>query len=387
MGSKHRIVVTVVVLVITAGLCAGGVTALRWVEVQRAEQQSVEPPTAGVDVEVAAARMRLVGHEVSSRGFLAADEQLVISSEVAGRIDGQFVEASDRVEKGGVLFEIDRALREMAVEKAKADVARMRSDLHEAQVHWQRVARLEETDSAPPIEVLEVQSAVERSKAMVRAAEVALSEAELVLDKTTIRSPVSGVVAGVLARQGEFASIGHPLAEVIVTDRVRLTVQLNDREVVSIGPGDTVEVSVSALPGEVFAGEILRIFPRATLDSRKFEVEIGISNPDGRLRPGFFAEARITPGRGSSEGGEGVREILTIPRLAVQELHRQEYCFVVVRRAGESVDRARWTLIETLPILTDPQSVQVVSGLEAGERVITLGHLHVTHDTVVRVVE
>ena len=79
--------------------------------------------------------------------------------------------------------------------------------------------------------------------------------------------------------------------------------------------------------------------------------------------------------------------MVTIPRLAVLELYRQHYCYVVRRTAAESVDRAYWTLIETLPILSDPQNVQVISGLEVGDRVVTTGLQHVTHECVVRVVE
>jgi len=387
MAAKHRVLVTTAILTITAALGTGGVAALRWVEAQKADQRATEPPEPGVDVEVAVAAYRAVSHRVAARGFVAPDEELTIASEVPGRIDGQYVEASDHVAKGDALFQIDRALHETAVQKAEAEIARTGADLHEAQVQAQRVEHLQKSDSAPPIEVLEVQTAVERAEAMAREAEVTLAEARLLLEKTTIRAPVDGIVARVHAREGEFALTGQPLAELIVTARVKLTVQLNDQEVVTLSPGDPVTVSVPALPGERFLGSVLRIFPRAALDSRKFEIEIEIPNPDGRLRPGFFAEALITPENGPSDEGDGGGEVLAIPRLAVMQLHRQEYCFIVHRRPGENLDRARWTLIETLPILTDPQNVQVISGLRPGDRVITSGLPHVSHDTVVRVVD
>ena len=69
------------------------------------------------------------------------------------------------------------------------------------------------------------------------------------------------------------------------------------------------------------------------------------------------------------------------------ELYRQHYCYVIRRRPGETVDRAIWTRIETRPVLTDPQFVEVVSGLTAGERVVTTGLQHVAHESIVRVVE
>ena len=383
----HDIVVTVVVVLVTAVLGTVGVAAYRWAEARHVDEVTETAPQPGVAVGTAVAVSRMVEIRVETRGFLEPFEEVLVAAEVPGLVERRLVEVADRVTTGDVLFQIDPSLHTVAVERALAETKRAASDLRQAEVNAERIERLKETDSANPVEVLDVETAVAKAEAYVKEAEAALAEARILLAKTTIVSPVSGVVAGVHASQGEYAHVGQPLAEVIVVNRLKLKVQLSDREAIAFTPGDLVTLATVALPGERFEGCILRIYPRAARDSRKFDVEIEVPNADGRLRPGFYAEAMLHPDQSSPDVATRSLEILTIPRLAVLDLYRQQYCYVIRRNPEEAVDRAIWTRIETRPVLTDPQSVEVISGLEAGEHVVTTGLQHVAHESIVRVVE
>lgn len=386
MAHKRNPIVTIAVLLVTAALCTAGITALRWVDADREQTVADTPPQSGVAVSVAVAATHRVSLEVSTWGFLAPFEELTIAAEVSGPIESQSVDVSDRVSKGDTLFQIDKALHAVALDKALAEKERAASDFRQARENANRVQGLQATESANPMEVLDVQTALDKAKAMVKWADATVNEARILLHKTTIASPLDGVVARIHTRQGEYAHVGQPLVDIIVTGRLKLTVQLEDREVIAFTTGDPVTMIPTALPGKTFDGRILRIYPRATLDSRKFEVEIELPNPQGQLRPGFFAQAKMVP-RPTTDGDAAAPEVLTIPRLAVLERYRQQYCYVIRRAEGESADRASLTPIETLAILTDPQNIQVVSGLQAGDRVVTTGLQHVTHGCAVRVVE
>ncbi len=387
MARGRDILVTLLVILVTAALGTVGVAAYRWAEARHQDELAKAPPRSGVAVGTAVVELRPVVMRVEARGFLEPFEQILVATEIPGRIERRTVEIADRVARDEPLFQIDRSLHSVAVDKALAETRRAASDLRQAEVNAKRIERLKETDSANPLEVLDVETALTKAKAYVKAAEAALAEARILLEKTTIVSPVNGVVAAVHAHQGEYAQVGQPLAEVIVVDQLKLKVQLSDREAVASSPGDPVTLQTTALPGETFAGRILRIYPRAAFDSRKFEAEIEVPNPDGQLRPGFYAEATMTPQNESQANTPQVHEILTIPRLAVMERHRQQYCYVVRRRPGEDVLRAIWTPIESRSLLTDPKLVEVVAGLKAGDRVITTGLQHVDHESIVRVGE
>ncbi len=382
-GSRDTIAVFVVLLM-SAALCVGGVVAMRWTRAteEPANVHPVEGTGAAVSVARVAATKRSL--EIDSRGFLVPFEELTVSAEVSGSVEKQLVDVSDHVRKGSPLFQIDNSLRDVAIEKALADAKSAASDVHNAEENARRVERLKETDSARPIESLDAETALAKALALAQRADAAVTEARILKDKSTLIAPRDGVIAHVYARQGEYARAGQPLVDIIVVDRLKLTVQLDDREIVDLTVGDPVSMVAPALPGHTFSGSILRIFPRAVPDSRKFEVEILVPNPDQRLRPGFFVEAKITP---TPSQAAAQPMILTVPRLAISELYRQQYCFVVRQDPNGEAERAYWTPIETLPILTDPQHVQVVSGLHLGDRVVTTGLQHVTDGCAVRIVE
>jgi len=382
-GSRDSIAV-VVVLLMSAALGVGGVVALRWTKASDERTEARPMETSGVAVSVASVTATKRSLEIDSRGFLVPFEELTLSAEVSGTVEEQLVDVPDRVHKGDTLFQLDDSLRDVAINKALADAKGAASDVHKAEENARRVERLKETDSARPVESLDAETALAKANAVAQRAQAAVAEARLLKNKSTLIAPRNGVIARIYARQGEYAHAGQPLVDIIVLDRLKLTVQVDDREIVELVPGDTVAMVATALPGRTLSGSILRIFPRAVPDSRKFEVEILVPNPDRRLRPGFFVEAKIKP---TPLHAADQPTILTLPRLAISELYRQQYCFVVRKDINGGVERAHWTPIETLPILTDPQHVQVVSGLHLADRVVITGLQHVTDDCAVRIVE
>ncbi|MCH7526537.1 MAG: efflux RND transporter periplasmic adaptor subunit [Planctomycetes bacterium] len=382
---QRKIGVTAGLLLVTAVFVAGGISVLKLAEADHDQEIRATSVDRGVLVQVVEATVREASFEVSAWGFLKPFEERRVSAEVPGYVASQAVEVSDRVTEGSVLFQLDGALRQAAMSKAEAALDRARSEHRLARENYKRVALLEAKDSANPTEVLQVTTNLEVADAAVRQAEETVEEARILLDKTTIRSPLAGQVARIHTRQGEYAHVGQPLVDLIETDRLKLAIQLGAREVIAFAPGDPVTMLVSAIPALRFEGRILWISPSARPDSRQFEVVIEVPNHDGRLRPGFFVQATLVPRSDGAHRFEEAASFVAIPRMAIFERYRQTYCYVIRHQAGQSVERAFRTRIETLPIPSDPEHVRVISGLEPGDRVVTTGLPHVTHEAVVRV--
>ncbi|MEE9294105.1 MAG: efflux RND transporter periplasmic adaptor subunit [Phycisphaerae bacterium] len=396
MASKRDTTVLVIVLLVTAALGAAGVAALKRAEARRAQSTTEPPPELGVAVGIAVARSRTIAVQVDASGFLQPFEQLTISTQVPGHVENQYVEVSDRVNAGDMLFQLDASLRTTAVEKARAAVDRADSELKLAVDNLNRMQRLEAQRSTNPTEVLQVETQHAIAQAMLKKAQAALREALIMLDKMLIRAPITGEIALVHTRQGEYAHAGQPLVDIMESDRLKLIVQLSDREIVAFAPQDPVTMRPSALPGETFAGQVLRIHPRATLDSRMFEVEIEVPNADHRLRPGFHVHATLHQkarhtDKTHHDVGSAVRtaqtKVVTIPRAAVFENYRRKYCYVVKKRGDDDRQHAVRTPIDVAPLLSDLQHVQVLTGVQPGDRVITTGLQHVTHQSIVRVID
>jgi RND family efflux transporter MFP subunit len=377
---------TITVLAVTAVLVAGGIGTFKLARANRSPEDRRAIADGGIPVRVATASVREVPYEISAWGYLSPFVELTVSAEVPGFVQSQHVEASDRVAEGDVLFQLDRALPKSALVKAKAELERARSQHRLARQNHAHIQSLEEKDSVNQLEVSQVTTELEVALAAVHRAEQIVEEARILLDKTEIRSPLRGQVARVHTRQGEYAHVGRPLVDLIETDRLKLVLQMDDRDVITFSEGDPVSMTVEAIPNASFEGLILRRFPSARADSRKFDVEVEVPNPEGRLRPGFSVRATlIKPVEASRSDESGT--FASIPRIAVFERFRQKYCYVVSRLDGESVDRAILTRIEALPVPSDPEYVQVIGGVGVGDRVVTTGLPHVTDQTIVRVVE
>ncbi len=384
---KLRNVLVIAVIVLgTAALVVAGVAALNYAEEKRADATQIVPPDRGVAVGVATATQRDARLDVTVSGFLDAFEEITISAQIPGFVQIQHVEVSDRVDKGKTLFEMDASLREVDLKKANAVAARAQAEFDLANEDVKRIQRLNTQGSTNPREVLLVDTAHATAKAMLDQAVASVDEAEILLGKTIITAPFAGHVARVHTRQGEYAHAGQPIVDLIDMDRLKLIVQLNDRQVVAFAPQDPVTMRASARPSRKFDGRILRIHPSAAIDSRMFEIEIEIPNPEHSLRPGFFVTAELAQQDSSGSSPKDV-EVLTIPRTAVFERYRQQYCFVVRSAEGESVERAYLTPLRTAPFLADMKTVQVLAGIQPGDRVITTGLLHATHEAIVRVSE
>jgi len=387
METGRNAMVVIGVLLVTAALGFAGVGALREADARR--QRSATPTEAelGVPVQVAVASLREMVLEVATRGFLEPFERVTVSAEVSGYVQARLIEAADGVEMGDPLFRIDDALLRTALDKALADAGRVRSDLELAAENRRRIEKLMVEESANPTEELQVNTEYAKAEAMVRHADAVVHEARILLDKTVVHSPLTGVVARVHTRGGEYVHAGQPLVDIIEVDRLKLVAQLDDREVVSFAPGDPVTLFVPATPDVRVQGSVLRIYPSAAMGSRRFEVEVQVPNSDRRLRPGFYVEANLKRAEGTPGGPERAARILTIPRIAIIEQYRRQFCYVIQFAGNEPFERVTETPIETVPLLSDPRQVQVVSGLAEGDRVVTTGLQHVTHGCEVRIVE
>jgi Cu(I)/Ag(I) efflux system membrane fusion protein len=111
--------------------------------------------------------------------------------------------------------------------------------------------------------------------------------------KFTILSPVSGHVFGKSIVAGQEVQEGYPMFEVVDLQSVWVLAQIYEHELALVKPGQTVEATVEAFPGERFAGKVDFIQPRLDTSTRTIEVRFTVANPSFRLLPGMFATVTL----------------------------------------------------------------------------------------------
>lgn len=174
----------------------------------------------------------------------------------------------------------------------------------------------------------------------------------------TLGSPISGVVQELDVRTGMTVAAGATLARVNGLGRVWLSLAVPEAEAGAITRGQAVEARLPAFPGEVLAGTVDAILPETNPDSRTLRVRVELPNPDGRLRPGMTAQARLN--RSTSQS------VLWLPSEAIIRTGRR--ALVMVAEEG-----GRYRPVEVRLGQESAGKTVVTQGLTEGQQVVASG--------------
>lgn len=277
-------------------------------------------------------------------GTIDAWEKVTLSAETAGKIEWQGIEEGDAVEQGEEVIRINTTAIRASIDEAKARLKLADQDLKRiAQLGKEGISSSQDLDRA-------------RTEHEVQRANLRLNEIRLA--QSVIEAPIGGIVDKLYMEEGEYASAGSHLVRIVQIDKVKAIVGLPEREVAAFSLGDSVEVTVDAYPGRVFAGTIYRIATSAEQTTRTFATEIELDNAEGLLRPGIIARAGFVRAT--------YPDAITVPMFSV--LSRGSDRFVFVEKDGAAQLRP-----VTIGFYRG-DDVHVTSGLSDRDRLIVVGH-------------
>lgn len=321
------------------------------------------PPTRTVDAVTATpGEARTI---VDLAGVLEPVRHVVIGAEVAGRVVSVEAEEHTRVEAGDLLVRLDPALPRAAVEQARGALLRAETTLKLAAAELARQQQLSRQGVASTAELERAESEERSAAASVAEARAALLDAETRLAKTEIRAPFGAVVSTLDLEPGAYLNPGQPVAELADLSEVELEVGLSDREILAVSDGDPVRVSVRALSGRWFDGRIVRPGRTADAQTRKYPVAVRVPNPEGLLLPGMLGTVRFELG--------DARTVLRVPRRSVFREFDLDYVYVLEPDDADDGAVVRRRRVTTRAVPFRPEQIEVLEGLDAGERVAASG--------------
>lgn len=189
-----------------------------------------------------------------------------------------------------------------------------------------------------------------------------------------IRTPYSGTVIERVATEGAYVETGTPLYRIADLSKLWIELDAYESDLARLEVGQDVELSVDALPGQLFEGRVSFVDPTLDPQRRTAAVRVEVSNPAGRLRPGMFAEATVFTAEG---GGESP---LVVPASAPLFTGKRSVVYVELRD-DDALSYAPRT-VRLGPRLGDVYPV--VAGLSEGERVVTRGAFAIDADLQIR---
>ena len=290
------------------------------------------------NVEVARAQAREVPQESTYASTVEAYAVNNIMSQTGGRIRKINAEVGDFVNKGQILAEMDRTqLDQLAIQVANDDV------------EYERLKGLYAEGGV--------------SQSDFEAAEMGYKlrklNYETTLENTILRSPVSGYVTARNFDAGDMFAMTAPIFTVQQVTPVKILVGISESEYTKVKKGDSVTLTVDAMPGRTFTGKVERLYPTVDAATRTFKAQVVVANADRVLRPGMYARVTVNFGNRNSV-------IVPDQSLVKQEGTGTRFIYVLnedgtVRYLPVQVGRHIGTEYE------------IVSGLEDGATVVVKG--------------
>jgi RND family efflux transporter MFP subunit len=346
-------------------------------------------------VRVATVTRAPVARTIVVTGTLAAEEQVVLSLKVTGRLQELLVDLGSPVRRGQVIgrlsptdFELRVQQAEAALQQARARlglppagsddtvdpestalVRQARAVLDEARLAQQRVATfvqrgisaradLETADSA--LQVAEGRYQDAREEVQTRIALLAQRRSELALarqqlEDSVLKSPIDGIVRERQAMPGEYRAAGTPIVTVVRQHPLRLQVAVPERVAADVQRGQAVRITIEGDPA-VYEGRVVRLSPAITEGNRTLPIEAEVPNPEGRLRPGSFARAEIVTSEDTSlvVPAEAVVTFAGVDKvLTVRDGRARELRVRTGRRVGNRVEILDG-LSAGIPVIVEP---------------------------------
>jgi HlyD family secretion protein len=353
----------------------------------------------GVRVYVEEVEARRIERVVKATGEIDPRVKVNLSAHVIGKIEELYVEEGDRIEAGEPFLRLEREAFLAARDRAKADLEIARSRVRQAEITQadaelkvERARRLhgEQIASATDLEAAELnyrsqELAAEQARESVLQARATLDKAEDDLHKTTIYAPLSGRVTALNAEEGEVVvsgtmnNPGSVIGTISDLSEILAEVNIDETEVAFLALDQEATLTVDALAGREFEGRVVEIgssgFQRPTNpDVTYFKAKVLLHDPDPALRPGMSTRVEIVTAVADDALVVPAQAVVDRPPLmdeaegeATDEVADDDEEIDVVFVVIEGVAHQR--PVETG--LSDITHVQVVSGLEAGEKVVT----------------
>lgn len=280
---------------------------------------------------------------VEALGTARANEAIDVRPQVSEVVTAIRFEEGQRVEAGAVLVELENS-------EALADVAEARANLVDLDNQLRRTRKLFETRAVAASEL-------DQRIAQREAARAALAAAESRLSDSKVRAPFAGRVGLRTVSLGSLVSPATIITTLDDTDTIKLDFDVPETAIAQLEEEMTVEAHSAAWPELLFRGNVSSIDTRVDPVSRTVTVRALVPNDEGRLRPGMFLTVALLR--------TDVRA-LVIPEQAIVPEQSRQYVFVV--GAENRVEKR-----EVRTGRRRPGQVEILSGLEDGERVIAEG--------------
>lgn len=309
---------------------------------QAAPQQGQMPP---MPVEAQPVSVGEVLRTIEAVGTLRANESVVLKPEMQGRVEKILFKEGQPVKSGQPMVQLDD-------DRYRAELAEAIANRNLSEANYRRTQELIKRKVTS-------QTDLDKAKAEMEANEARVALKREALSKMTLDAPFDGIAGLREVSVGDVVSPGQSLMQVVDIDPIKVDFRVPELFVGEVQPGQRLQITLDAFPGEQFSGEVYAVDPQIDTRGRSILLRATVPNGESRLRPGLFARVSLTLQRFDNA--------ITIPEEAV-----------VPQGDKQLVYRIKQGKTEMVPVklgIRREAMVQVLEGLEPGDVVITAGQI------------
>ena len=249
-----------------------------------AAASSAAPAKGPPSVVIEAARVSVVKlpQSLTAVGSLRSDETIIVRPEIAGRVTQISFKEGEAVSRGAMLLRLDGSVQQADLERAKANYVLSKSKFDRAvELRKQGFISSQATDEA-------------ENMLHVAKADVELMQARF--DKTAIVAPFAGTIGLRQISVGDYVKEGQDMVNLESLDPLKVDFRVPEISLSQVKDGQTLQISLDALPDKVYDGRIYAINPLIDANGRSIVIRAQVPNKDGKLRPGMFARVNVLLG-------------------------------------------------------------------------------------------
>jgi len=354
---KRMILMLAAVLIFVGAIGAIKVHQIRGA---MAKGGSFQPPPEAVTTIVA--RQESWPATVNAIGTVAAVQGVTVSADLPGIVEKIAFASGPRVRKGDELVKLDTRQ-----EQAQLTAALSQRDL--ARLNHERMSGLRESGVIS-------QSDYDRAAAELKQDEARVGEIRATIERKTIRAPFSGLLGIRQVNLGQYLAGGDPIVPLQALQPVYVNFAVPQQQVGRLRPGAAVHLTAEG--GISAGGKITAVDSVVDPATRNVQIQATFPNPDARLRPGMYVETQVALGAGQA--------IVALPASAISYAPYGDSVFLVEEMKGKDGKPYRGVRQQFVKLgSARGDQVAVVSGVKAGEEVVTSGVFKLRSGAAVRV--
>lgn len=325
---------------------------------QESEVAEVAKQVEKINVDVITAKRELINTNYSANGTFMPKQELSFPSEISGRVLRVLVDEGSRVGVGTTLAIIKK-------DAIEVDMTQAKNNLQNAIIDNQRYENAYKTGGV-------TKQQLDNSRLQLKNAQAAVRAQNIRVNDTYVKATIPGIINKRYIEPGSVVAPGTQMFDIVNINTLKLNVQVDESQIGKLQIGQSVGITVNALPDAAFTGRISFIAPKAD-NSLNFPVEIEVVN-NGTLKAGMYGTALFKTNNGAEN-----KSMLVVPASAFVDGVTSGQLFIAQNGTAKLIK------VGVGKIYGD--KVEILSGLNEGDQVITSGQINLDNGSKINIIQ